>query len=77
MVLAGLALGAAIAIAGSIGGRDDDEQRRIDELARLSPSTNDDVAIGASGSDGDGARAGDVSLLAQRLNESVSEIDAR
>jgi glyoxylase-like metal-dependent hydrolase (beta-lactamase superfamily II) len=78
VVLAGLALGAAIAIASSLGGRDDDEPRRTDELARLTPEKNDDdAASAASGDDGTGARAGDVSLIAQSLNESVSEVDAR
>jgi glyoxylase-like metal-dependent hydrolase (beta-lactamase superfamily II) len=78
VVLAGLALGAAIAIASSLGGRDDDEQRRTDEIARLTPEKNDDdAASAASGDDGTGARAGDVSLIAQSLNESVSEVDAR
>jgi hypothetical protein len=75
IVLAGLALGAAIAIATSSGDRDDDVQRRTDELARLTPLPDDDVATGATAS-GDGARAGDVSLIARTLNENVSEVDA-
>jgi len=77
VVLAGLALGAAIAIATSMGGKDDDEERRADEIERLSPSTSDDVAVSASDGDGDGAHAGDVSRLAQTLNESASALDAR
>ena len=77
IVLAGLALGAAIAIASRIGGRDDDEQRRTEEIARLTPDTNDDAASVTAGEDGAGARAGDVSLIARTLNESVSEVDAR
>jgi hypothetical protein len=77
VVLAGLALGAAIAIATSIGGKREDEERRADEIARLTPSTSDDVALVASDGDGDGARAGDVSQLAQTLNESASALDAR
>ena len=77
VVLAGLALGAAIAIATSIGGRDEDEERRTAELARLTPTTNgDDGAADAEGDDAS-TRAGDVSLLARTLNESVSEVDAR
>ena len=76
VVLGGLALGAAIAIATSFG-RDDDERRRTEEIARLSPSANDDGASDASEGDGADARAGDVSLLARTLNESVSEVDAR
>ena len=77
VVLAGLALGAAIAIATSMGGRGEREERRTEELARLIPATSNDVAPGAPDGDGAGARAGDVSLLAQTLNESVSEVDAR
>jgi glyoxylase-like metal-dependent hydrolase (beta-lactamase superfamily II) len=76
VVLAGLALGAAIAIATSIG-RDDDEERRTEEIARLAPASDDDAAIGAPEGDGADTRAGDVSLIAQTLNESVSEVDAR
>jgi glyoxylase-like metal-dependent hydrolase (beta-lactamase superfamily II) len=73
-VLAGLALGAAIAIAGSL--RDgDDEQRRTEELARLAPST-DDAASAEATAGGDGQRAGDVSMIARTLNENVSEVDA-
>jgi glyoxylase-like metal-dependent hydrolase (beta-lactamase superfamily II) len=75
VVLAGLALGAAIAIASRIG-RNDDEQRRTEEIARLRPN-DDDAVIGAPEGDGAGARAGDVSLLARTLNENVSEVDAR
>ena len=77
LVFAGLALGAAIAIASRTGGRDDDEQRRTEEIARLTPDTNDDAASVTTGEDGAGGRAGDVSLIAQTLNESVSEVDAR
>ena len=39
------------------------------------PKPDDDVATGATVS-GDGARAGDVSLIARTLNENVSEVDA-
>jgi hypothetical protein len=77
VVLAGLALGAAIAIATRIGRGDDDEERRTEEIARLMPTTDDQEATGAVGGDGAGTRAGDVSLLAQTLNENVSEVDAR
>jgi len=58
-------------------GRDQDEERRSREIARLTPTTNDDVATEALEGDGAQPRAGDVSLLAQTLNESVSEVDAR
>ena len=74
VVLAGLALGAAIAIATNFGGRDEHEERRAEELERLRPATNNGDEAGAE--DGQ-PRAGDVSLLAQTLNESVSEVDAR
>jgi len=74
VVLAGLALGAAIAIATSIGRRDDDEERRTGELARLNQSTEELAA--ATRGDGAGALTDDVSLLATRLSESPSEIDA-
>ena len=77
VVLAGLALGAAMAIATSMRGRDQDEERRSREIARLTPTTDDDVATEALEGDGAQPRAGDVSLLAQTLNESVSEVDAR
>jgi glyoxylase-like metal-dependent hydrolase (beta-lactamase superfamily II) len=77
VVLAGLALGAAIAIASTLGGRDDEDERRTDEIARLSPSTSDDVAIASPEGDGDLTRGGDVSRLAETLNESASAIDAR
>jgi hypothetical protein len=77
VVLGGLALGAAIAIVTGLGGRAGREDRRTEELARLAPPTSDDVAPGAPEGDGAGERAGDVSLLAQTLNESASEIDAR
>ena len=76
LVFAGLALGAAIAIASRTGGRDDDEQRRTEELARLTPSTDDQVTAGARAGDDDGTRAGDVSLIARTINENVSEVDA-
>jgi hypothetical protein len=77
VVLAGLALGAAIAIATRIGRDDDEEERRTEEIARLTPTLDDHEVTGASGADGAGPRAGDVSLLAQTLNENVSEVDAR
>jgi glyoxylase-like metal-dependent hydrolase (beta-lactamase superfamily II) len=77
VVLAGLALGAAMAIATSIRRGDEDEERRSQELARLTPTTNDDVAADASDGNGAEPHAGDVSLLARTLNESVSEVDAR
>jgi glyoxylase-like metal-dependent hydrolase (beta-lactamase superfamily II) len=76
VVLAGLALGAAIAIATSIGRRDEEEERRTEELARLAPTTTDEIAASTPSNDGAGARADDVSLLATRLSESPSEIDA-
>src|SRR5437763_4719687 len=74
VVLAGLALGAAIALARGIG-RDDDERRRTDELARLSPTPSDDLAVGVTA--GNGAHADDVSLVAQRLADTTSQVDAR
>jgi glyoxylase-like metal-dependent hydrolase (beta-lactamase superfamily II) len=74
VVLAGLALGAAIVVARGIG-RDDDESRRADELARLSPTLADDLP--AHTPMADGAGADDVSLVAQRLADSTSEVDAR
>jgi glyoxylase-like metal-dependent hydrolase (beta-lactamase superfamily II) len=77
VVLAGLAIGAAMAIATSIRRRDDHEERRSQELARLTPTTSDDVATDAPEGDGAEPHAGDVSLLARTLNESVSEVDAR
>lgn len=76
VVLAGLALGAAIAIASSIGGRDEKEERRTEELARLTPTTTDELAASTPSGDGAGAMTDDVSLLANRLSESPSEIDA-
>ena len=77
VVLAGLALGAAIAIATRIGRDDEEEERRTEEIARLTPTTEDHEVMGASAGDSAGARAGDVSLLARTLNENVSEVDAR
>ena len=74
VVLAGLALGAAIAIASSLGDGER-EQRRTEELARLTTSSDGHAATGAT-ADGDGERAGDVSLIARTLNENVSEVDA-
>ena len=77
VVLAGFALGAAIAIATRIGRDDEEEERRTEEIARLTPTTADHEGSGAPAGDGAGARAGDVSLLARTLNENVSEVDAR
>jgi len=76
VVLAGLALGAAIAIATSIG-RDDDEERRTEEIARLTADSGDDAEIGSPDEGTSDTRAGDVSLIARTLNESVAEVDAR
>ena len=74
VVLAGLALGAAIAVARGIG-RDDDE-RHTAELERLKQqTTSDDMPIGAT--EGNGARTDDVSLVAQRLSGTTSQVDAR
>jgi hypothetical protein len=74
VVLAGLAIGAAIAVARGVG-RDDDELRRTDELARLSRTSTNDLPTRAPV--GDGADADDVSLVAQRLADATSQIDAR
>jgi hypothetical protein len=75
VVLAGLALGAVIAIASTIGRRDEEEERRTEEIARLT-TTADDLMAETSSGDGAGGSTDDVSLLASRLNESPSEIDA-
>ena len=74
VVLAGLALGAAIAVARGRR-RDEDERRHAEELARLGLASSDEVPVGAT--DGDGARADDVSLVAQRLASATSRVDAR
>jgi glyoxylase-like metal-dependent hydrolase (beta-lactamase superfamily II) len=81
VVLAGLALGAAIAVARGIG-RDDDERRHTEELERLKAMTDEtSVAMGGETSvgatDGNGAHADDVSLVAQRLSSVTSQVDAR
>ena len=75
VVLAGLAIGAVIALATSIG--DDAEERRTQELARLAPVPADDVAIRADAGNGSGAATDDVSLVATRLADTTSEVDAR
>jgi glyoxylase-like metal-dependent hydrolase (beta-lactamase superfamily II) len=74
VVLAGLALGAVIALARGIGS-DDDDTRRTEELARLSPQPADDLP--ATTPTGNGAHAEDVSQLARRLADTTSEVDAR
>jgi glyoxylase-like metal-dependent hydrolase (beta-lactamase superfamily II) len=81
VVLAGLALGAAIAVARGIG-RDDDERRHTEELERLKAMSDEtSVAMGGEASvgaaDGNGAHADDVSLVAQRLSSVTSQVDAR
>jgi hypothetical protein len=73
VVLAGLAIGAAIAVARGIG-RDDGQQRRTDELARLGLTSTDEPTSAAAGN---GAQADDVSLVAQRLADTTSQVDAR
>lgn len=81
VVLAGLALGAAIAVARGIG-RDDDERRHTEELERLK-AMSDETSVAMSGetsvgaADGNGAHADDVSLVAQRLSSVTSQVDAR
>jgi glyoxylase-like metal-dependent hydrolase (beta-lactamase superfamily II) len=72
VVLAGLALGAAIAVARGMGR--DDERRHAEEVARLRRELRD---LPADATDGDGARADDVSLVAQRLSNATSQVDAR
>jgi len=77
VVLAGLALGAAIAVARGMG-RDDDEARRTEELARLgSPPTDETTPAVTPTGDGNGAHDADVSQLARRLADSTAEVDAR
>lgn len=75
VVLAGLALGAVIAIASTIGRGDDEEKRRTEEIARLT-ATSDELEVTSPSGDGAYAGADNVSLLATRLSESPSEIDA-
>ena len=77
VVLAGLAIGAAMALATSMRGRDENEDRRSREFATAPP--HDERRRRDRAPEGEGAqpRAGDVSLLARTLNESVSEVDAR
>jgi hypothetical protein len=76
VVLAGLALGAAIAIATSFG-RDDDEERGARRRSRASRRRRATARRrGRWRREMHDAR-GDVSLLARTLNESVSEVDAR
>ena len=75
VLLAGLVLGAVIAVATSSGRGDED--RRTGELERLTPAPSDDVAAGISGGDGAGASNDDVSLVAERLSDATSQIDAR
>ena len=74
VIVAGLALGAAIAVARGIG-RDGDERRHTEELERLKAMSDEMPTVGAD--DGNGARSDDVSLVAQRLSGATSEVDAR
>jgi len=73
VIVAGLALGAAIAVARGIGG-DDVERRHTEELDRLK-AMSDEMSVGPN--DGNGAHADDVSLVAQRLSSATSQVDAR
>jgi glyoxylase-like metal-dependent hydrolase (beta-lactamase superfamily II) len=75
VVLAGLAIGAAIAVATSMG-RDAEEQRRDEEIARLTETSADDLVAGPADV-ATVAAADDVSLLSQRLAHGTSEVDAR
>ena len=74
VVLAGLALGAVIALARGMGS-DDDDTRRTEELALLRPQPADDKPAAAP--IGNGAHEEDVSQLARRLADTTSEVDAR
>jgi hypothetical protein len=76
-VLAGLAIGAAIALATSIG--DEDDTRRTEELARLMPVPLADAPAMAESGNGSetGTASDDVSILASRLADTTSEVDAR
>jgi glyoxylase-like metal-dependent hydrolase (beta-lactamase superfamily II) len=73
VILAGIALGAAIAIARG-GGRDGDERRHTEELERLK-AMSDEIQVGAT--EAPSARADDVSLVAQQLSSATSQVDAR
>jgi hypothetical protein len=73
VVLAGLALGAAIALARGIA-RDGDERRHTEELERLKAMSYE-MPVGAT--EGNGASTDDVSLVAQRLSSATSQVDAR
>jgi hypothetical protein len=73
VILAGIALGAAIAIVRG-GGRDGDERRHTEELERLK-AMSDEMQVGAT--EAHGARADDVSLVAQQLSSATSQVDAR
>ena len=74
VIVAGLALGAAIAVARGMR-RDEDERRHADELARLGLTSSNEVP--ATAGDGNGAHADDVSLVAQQLAGAASQVDAR
>ncbi|MDB4882420.1 MAG: yflN 1 [Gemmatimonadetes bacterium] len=75
VIFAGVALGAALAIASTIGRRDDDE--RAAALARLNSTDGDDrTEPVASAEAGTTAPAHDISLRAQNLGDSASLIDA-
>jgi hypothetical protein len=76
VVLAGLAIGAAIAFATTIG-RNEDEARRSEELSRLMPVPIGDAPPSVESGNGSGPATEDISLVAARLADTTSEVDAR
>jgi glyoxylase-like metal-dependent hydrolase (beta-lactamase superfamily II) len=76
VVFAGLAIGAAIAFATSIG-KSEERDRRTEEFARLLPVPVGDAPASAESGNGSGPATEDVSLLATRLADTTSEVDAR
>jgi hypothetical protein len=74
VIVAGLALGAAIAVARGMR-RDENERRHAEELARLGLTSSNEVPAAAA--DGNGAHADDVSIVAQQLAGATSQVDAR
>jgi hypothetical protein len=74
VLLAGVALGAAIAIASRIGRHDDE---RAIALARLAPTNGDDSSdVVADAEGGVIVPSHDVSLRAQDLRDTTSQVDA-